>query len=155
MPPKVQGTVYHLVSIRIQPHRTATAPVIRGRRGQSVGHVRSPYVRNSHANTNTHQNSRTTQARHVLLRLKALGLIGRLVLVRPSETKCRSVKSPRSSPFYITFMIMQPPLMCPLSGTKNAAGCRAGDALAALCRGMSESSAPSHSCSSHQLILSY
>jgi hypothetical protein len=155
MPPKVQGTVYDLVSIRIQPHRTATAPVIRGRRGQSVGHVRSPYVRNSHANTNTHQNSRTTQARHVLLRLKALGLIGRLVLVRPSETKCRSIQSPRSPPFYIAFVIMQPPLKCPVSGTKNAAGRRAGDALVAPYRGMSESSALSHSCSFHPLIFSY
>jgi hypothetical protein len=155
MPPKVQGIVYDPVSIHIQPHRTATAPVIRGRRGQSVGHVRSPYVRNSHANTNTHQNSRTTQARHVLLRLKALSHIGRLVLVRPSETKCRSVKSPRSPPFFITFMIMQSPLKCPLSGAKNAAERRAGDAMAAPRRGMSKSSAPSHSYSSHPLILSF
>jgi hypothetical protein len=147
--------VYDPISIRIQLYRTAPATIIGRRRGQSIRHVRSLYVRKSHANTKTHQNSGTTQARHILLRLKALGHIGRLVLVRPSETKCRSVKSPRSPPFYITFMIMQPPLKCPLSGTKNAAGCRAGDALAALCRGMSESSALSHSCSFHPLIFSY
>jgi hypothetical protein len=38
---------------------------------------------------------------------------------------------------------------------KTAAGCRAGDALAAPRKSMSELSAPSHSCSSHPLIFSY